>query len=189
MSFLVFLVSFTSISPVLTVSAVESSSVSLSSYKTTVRGIVDKYVKNLDDQNFTDDQIVNSLTKLRDSYQKLLSSARSTKKAKIQIIVNTINQVIGEVQNRDDNNDTDLYNLFNQAPVRNTSTTTTTTNYYTNTNTNTAPSCTKELKMCSNGSYVGRSGPSCSFAECPTVVVVPTPTTNNITSVNSYLIN
>lgn len=150
MILLVFLVSFTSIAPVLSVSAVESSTNSLASYKSTVRSIVDKYVKNLDDQNFTDDQIVNSLTKLRDSYQKLLSTSRGTKKAKIQIIVNTINQKIDEVKNRDDMSDDDLYNLFNQAPV--TTTTTTTNNYY-----NATPSCTKELKMCSNGSSVSRS--------------------------------
>lgn len=182
MILLVFLVSFTSIAPVLSVSAVESSTNSLASYKSTVRSIVDKYVKNLDDQNFTDDQIVNSLTKLRDSYQKLLSTSRGTKKAKIQIIVNTINQKIDEVKNRDDMSDDDLYNLFNQAPV--TTTTTTTNNYY-----NATPSCTKELKMCSNGSSVSRSWPSCSFAECPAVVVPPTPTTNNIISANSYIIN
>ncbi len=123
MSLLVFLVSFTSISPVLSVSAVSSSTSSTTSYKATVKGIVDKYVKNLDDQNMSDDQIVTSLTKLRDSYQKLLSSSRGTKKAKIQIIINTINQAITEVNYREDDSDGDIYNLFNQTPVNNTSTT------------------------------------------------------------------
>jgi hypothetical protein len=35
--------------------------------------------------------------------------------------------------------------------------------------TNTTPqACTQEAKQCSNGSYVGRTGPNCAFAECPT---------------------
>ena len=29
--------------------------------------------------------------------------------------------------------------------------------------------CTMEAKMCPDGSYVGRSGPKCEFAECPKV--------------------
>jgi hypothetical protein len=27
--------------------------------------------------------------------------------------------------------------------------------------------CTKEAKLCPDGSYVGRTGPSCEFARCP----------------------
>lgn len=27
--------------------------------------------------------------------------------------------------------------------------------------------CTQEARMCSNGSYVGRTGPQCQFAQCP----------------------
>ena len=27
--------------------------------------------------------------------------------------------------------------------------------------------CTQEAKLCSDGSYVGRTGPNCEFAECP----------------------
>jgi len=27
--------------------------------------------------------------------------------------------------------------------------------------------CTMEAKLCPDGSYVGRSGPNCEFAECP----------------------
>jgi hypothetical protein len=27
--------------------------------------------------------------------------------------------------------------------------------------------CTQEVKMCSDGSYVGRTGPNCAFAPCP----------------------
>ncbi len=30
--------------------------------------------------------------------------------------------------------------------------------------------CTMEAKMCPDGSYVGRSGPKCEFAACPTIV-------------------
>lgn len=33
--------------------------------------------------------------------------------------------------------------------------------------------CTMEAKMCSDGSYVGRQGPNCEFAECP---IMPTST-------------
>ena len=29
--------------------------------------------------------------------------------------------------------------------------------------------CTMEAKMCPDGSYVGRTGPSCQFAECPSL--------------------
>ncbi len=29
------------------------------------------------------------------------------------------------------------------------------------------PACTEEAKICPDGSYVGRSGPDCAFAECP----------------------
>ncbi|HEV7424325.1 MAG TPA: hypothetical protein VGO21_04000 [Candidatus Paceibacterota bacterium] len=31
--------------------------------------------------------------------------------------------------------------------------------------------CTMEAKLCPNGSYVGRSGPKCEFAQCPTVPI------------------
>ncbi len=34
--------------------------------------------------------------------------------------------------------------------------------------------CTQEVKLCSDGSYVGRSGPKCQFKTCP-VVTKPTP--------------
>ncbi len=33
-----------------------------------------------------------------------------------------------------------------------------------------AVACTMEAKMCPDGSYVGRIGPSCEFAACPSVV-------------------
>jgi hypothetical protein len=29
--------------------------------------------------------------------------------------------------------------------------------------------CTMDAKMCSDGSYVGRTGPKCEFTECPMV--------------------
>ena len=28
--------------------------------------------------------------------------------------------------------------------------------------------CTADAKLCPDGSYVGRTGPNCEFAECPT---------------------
>ena len=31
--------------------------------------------------------------------------------------------------------------------------------------------CTMEAKLCPDGSYVGRTGPNCEFAECPTVKI------------------
>ncbi|VVB98433.1 Uncharacterised protein [uncultured archaeon] len=30
--------------------------------------------------------------------------------------------------------------------------------------------CTQEAKLCSDGSYVGRTGPNCTFAACPQLV-------------------
>lgn len=33
---------------------------------------------------------------------------------------------------------------------------------------NTPTACTMEAKLCPDGSYVGRSGPNCEFAPCPT---------------------
>lgn len=37
--------------------------------------------------------------------------------------------------------------------------------------------CTTEAKLCSNGSYVSRTGPNCEFATCPTISIQPyTPT-------------
>jgi len=34
--------------------------------------------------------------------------------------------------------------------------------------------CTQEAKICPDGSAVGRTGPNCEFAECPTIEEVPT---------------
>lgn len=36
--------------------------------------------------------------------------------------------------------------------------------------------CTMEAKLCPDGSYVGRTGPNCEFARCPTSSITPTPT-------------
>ena len=33
--------------------------------------------------------------------------------------------------------------------------------------------CTMDAKLCSDGSYVSRTGPNCEFAECPTVGILP----------------
>lgn len=35
--------------------------------------------------------------------------------------------------------------------------------------------CTMEAKLCPDGSYVGRSGPNCEFATCPTGTPAPSP--------------
>lgn len=35
--------------------------------------------------------------------------------------------------------------------------------------------CTQEAKQCPDGSYVGRTGPQCQFADCPTDVPSPNP--------------
>ena len=40
-----------------------------------------------------------------------------------------------------------------------------------------ARACTMEAKLCPDGSAVGRSGPSCEFAECPSVTATTTTTT------------
>lgn len=37
----------------------------------------------------------------------------------------------------------------------------------------TQQACTTEAKLCSDGSYVGRSGPDCEFAACPTTTPTP----------------
>lgn len=50
------------------------------------------------------------------------------------------------------------------------------------TNTNTQGSvCTADAKLCSDGSYVGRTGPSCQFAACPTGNGTSTPPTSTTT--------
>lgn len=44
----------------------------------------------------------------------------------------------------------------------------------------TVMACTEEAKICPDGSAVGRSGPDCEFAPCPTIIpsptILPTPT-------------
>ena len=39
----------------------------------------------------------------------------------------------------------------------------------------TGQGCTREAKLCPDGSYVGRSGPNCEFAECPQMSETGTP--------------
>lgn len=41
----------------------------------------------------------------------------------------------------------------------------------------TPTACTKEAKICPDGSSVGRSGPKCEFAQCPATIlkVIPSP--------------
>ena len=38
--------------------------------------------------------------------------------------------------------------------------------------------CTQDAKLCPDGSYVGRTGPNCEFAQCPQVSPAPTPNPN-----------
>ncbi len=42
--------------------------------------------------------------------------------------------------------------------------------------TETAVACTMEAKQCPDGSYVGRSGPKCEFAQCPAIAATSTVT-------------
>jgi hypothetical protein len=42
-------------------------------------------------------------------------------------------------------------------------------------NTATKTACTMEAKLCPNGTSVGRTGPKCEFAACPTITPTPTP--------------
>jgi hypothetical protein len=39
--------------------------------------------------------------------------------------------------------------------------------------TNSGVICTQEAKLCSDGSYVGRSGPNCEFTACPAIKTSP----------------
>ena len=38
------------------------------------------------------------------------------------------------------------------------------------------PGCTKDARICPDGSTVGRVPPSCNFAPCPTIAPTPEPT-------------
>ncbi len=42
--------------------------------------------------------------------------------------------------------------------------------------------CTQEAKICPDGSAVGRTGPNCSFAPCPTSTTSPAPATGSATT-------
>jgi hypothetical protein len=46
--------------------------------------------------------------------------------------------------------------------------------------------CTMEAKLCPDGSSVGRSGPDCAFAACPTPVVVTPAVTPATTAEGAY---
>lgn len=43
-------------------------------------------------------------------------------------------------------------------------------------NRNTQVACTEDAKLCPDGSYVSRAGPTCDFAPCPTIQISLTPT-------------
>lgn len=45
--------------------------------------------------------------------------------------------------------------------------------------------CTLEAKLCPDGSSVGRTGPNCAFADCPTTNVNTTVNTNSTTNTNT----
>lgn len=50
--------------------------------------------------------------------------------------------------------------------------------------------CTKEAKICPDGSAVGRTGPKCEFAACPTVAApVSGPITVRLFDINGSLLN
>lgn len=51
--------------------------------------------------------------------------------------------------------------------------------YYQNQAKSTQIACTQEAKLCPDGSYVGRSGPKCEFAKCPTTESTPSADTSN----------
>lgn len=44
--------------------------------------------------------------------------------------------------------------------------------------------CTQEAMLCSDGSYVGRSGPNCDFAACPSTTNTSTANTNSSSNKN-----
>ena len=55
--------------------------------------------------------------------------------------------------------------------------------------------CTQEAKLCPDGSYVGRTGPNCEFAECPKVedshadlIRVQSPAPNAVVTTNSLTV-
>lgn len=52
------------------------------------------------------------------------------------------------------------------------------------TNSNTV-ACTEEAKLCPDGSYVGRTGPKCEFAACPTALTNTNTTTINAANLNA----
>ncbi len=44
--------------------------------------------------------------------------------------------------------------------------------YFQDTKTEEPIFCTQEAKLCPDGSYVGRTGPNCEFAQCPAAAIV-----------------
>ncbi len=59
------------------------------------------------------------------------------------------------------------------------------TNTY-NINSNNGVACTDDAKQCPDGSYVGRTGPQCQFADCPNTPVI-TPQANGSLSGHIYI--
>lgn len=49
--------------------------------------------------------------------------------------------------------------------------------------------CTEEAKLCPDGSYVGRDGPNCEFAECPSPVVNNPPPATVENTAKSYFVD
>ena len=44
--------------------------------------------------------------------------------------------------------------------------------------------CTQEAKLCPDGSYVGRTGPNCEFAQCPAAAI-----TGNLITIENFSFN
>ena len=51
-----------------------------------------------------------------------------------------------------------------------------------------SPACTQEAKVCPDGSSVGRSGPNCDFAECPTAGVTVPETESTVAVLNQRIL-
>ncbi len=167
--FLVFMISFSIMSPILSVSAAAVNT-SMSRYQTTANRTISQYVRKLENAQYTDTQILSALTKLKNTYtqKKYLSNYRWTRKTQIDTIIIALNNAISDLNTNDD-----IYDDFNHVIT---------------TTTPPTPSCSYDTRTCSDGSTVRRAGPYCQFATCPTTIAAPV-VTNNITSIYSRLTN
>lgn len=165
--FIVFVMSFGIVSPILNVSAAAMNT-NMSRYQATANRTISQYVSKLENAQYTDTQILSALTKLRTTYtqKKYLSNYRWTRKTQIDTIIIALNNAISDLDTNDD-----VYDDFNHVVTTTTATT---------------PSCSYDTRTCSDGSTVRRAGPYCQFATCPTTLTTTTPVvTNNITGITS----